>query len=401
MNEPIVLGRIDESFHQVAAAIVEEVLLRLGHGVQVREGPHPQMYPLIEQGELHLFADSWLPGGHGTYWEQIRDQVVEVAALFDGARFFWAVPGYVPADLASALPDLARPEVVARMATLVVQGTTPGAGLTMRSQQLVHDYGLDEAGWSHEIGDLQAIIRTVDERIAAGDWFVTPMWQPQYLNDVHDLRPLDDPRGVFPPPDRASLIAHRDTYDRSPGAPATCWPGSATPSPTSTRWTARSTSAASTRSPRRATGWTTTPTRCGPGWTEEDEMAHVEWFAANGVYDPPSHAQGVKVTGAQTILFIAGQVAFDEHGGPAHGRDFAAQAREVFRALQAQVEAGGATLRDVVKLTTYLTDIRYREELNPIREEFFGPKLPAHTQVAIAALGRPEWLIEVEAIAVL
>jgi glycine betaine/proline transport system substrate-binding protein len=216
VNEPIVLGRIDESFHQVAAAIVEEVLLRLGHGVEVREGPHPQMYPLIERGELHLFADSWLPGGHGTYWEQIRDQVVEVAALFDGARFFWAVPGYVPADLVSALPDLARPEVVARMATLVVQGTTPGAGLTMRSQQLVHDYGLDEVGWSHEIGDLQAIIRTVDERIAAGDWFVTPMWQPQYLNDVHDLRPLDDPRGVFPPPDRASLIAHRDTYDRIP-----------------------------------------------------------------------------------------------------------------------------------------------------------------------------------------
>ena len=130
-------------------------------------------------------------------------------------------------------------------------------------------------------------------------------------------------------------------------------------------------------------------------------MADVEWFAADNVYDPPSHAQGVKVTGAQTILFIAGQVAFDENGGPAHGRDFAAQAREVFRALQAQVEAGGGTLRDVVKLTTYLTDIRYREELNPIREEFFGAKLPAHTQVAIAALGRPEWLIEVEAIAAL
>ena len=58
-------------------------------------------------------------------------------------------------------------------------------------------------------------------------------------------------------------------------------------------------------------------------------------------------------------------------------------------------------MRDIVKLTTYLTDIRYREELIPIREEFFGPRTPAATQVAIAALGRPEWLIEVEAIAVL
>jgi glycine betaine/proline transport system substrate-binding protein len=116
----------------------------------------------------------------------------------------------------SALPDLTRPEVTRQMTTLVVQGTTPGAGLTMRSQQLVRAYGLDGAGWSHEIGDLAAIIRTVDTRIAAGDWFVTPLWQPQYLNDVHDLRPLDDPLGVFPPPDRASLVAHRDALERLP-----------------------------------------------------------------------------------------------------------------------------------------------------------------------------------------
>ena len=106
---PIVLGRIDESFHQVAAAVVEEVLLRLGHEVEVREGPHPEMYPLLDRGELQLFADSWLPGGHGTYWEQIRDRVVEVAPLFDGARFFWAVPGYVPADLCRPCPTSPGP----------------------------------------------------------------------------------------------------------------------------------------------------------------------------------------------------------------------------------------------------------------------------------------------------
>lgn len=213
---PVVLGRINESFHQVAAAVVEEVLLRLGHDVEVREGPHPQMYPLLADGELDLFADSWLPGGHGTYWAQISDRVVEVAPLFEGARFFWAVPGYVPADQVAELSDLARPEVTERMATLVVQGTTAGAGLTMRSQQLVADYGLDEAGWSHRIGDIHAIIDTVNDRIAAGDWFVTPLWQPQYLNDVHELRPLADPLGVFPPPDRASLVAHRGAWDRLP-----------------------------------------------------------------------------------------------------------------------------------------------------------------------------------------
>ena len=129
-------------------------------------------------------------------------------------------------------------------------------------------------------------------------------------------------------------------------------------------------------------------------------MLEIEGYATPSEYDPPSYAQVTKVTGAQTILFIAGQVAYDDTGGPAHGRGFAAHARAAFRSLQAQVEAGGGTLANVVKITTFLTDIRYREELVPIREEFFGRKTPAVTQVAVSALGRPEWLIEVEAIAV-
>ena len=130
-------------------------------------------------------------------------------------------------------------------------------------------------------------------------------------------------------------------------------------------------------------------------------MATIPEYASPHVYSPPTYAQAIKVTGAQTLLFIAGQVAYDDQGGPAHGGDFSAQAREVFRSVQAQVEAGGGTLRDVVKLTAFLSDIRYRTELAPIREEFFGPRMPAYTQVAVAALGLPEWLIEVEAIAAL
>jgi enamine deaminase RidA (YjgF/YER057c/UK114 family) len=73
----------------------------------------------------------------------------------------------------------------------------------------------------------------------------------------------------------------------------------------------------------------------------------------------------------------------------------------VFRAIKAQVEAGGGTLANVVKLNTYLTDIRHRAEIVPVREEFFGKKLPASTLVGVAALAHPDWLIEVEAIAVL
>src|ERR1700736_1057574 len=132
----------------------------------------------------------------------------------------------------------------------------------------------------------------------------------------------------------------------------------------------------------------------------EVRMAKIERYAAPGGWDPPIYAQAVKVSGAQTVLFIAGQVAYSADGGAAHPGDFKAQARAALQALKAQVEAGGGTMADIVKVNTYLTDIRRRADYGPVREEFFGKKMPAHTLVAVAALAMPEFLIEVEAVAV-
>ena len=130
-------------------------------------------------------------------------------------------------------------------------------------------------------------------------------------------------------------------------------------------------------------------------------MAKIEPYAARGVWDPPTYAQAVKVTAGQTILYLSGQVAYDDRGNAAHSGDFKAQARAVLQALKAQVEAGGGTMASIVKVNTYLTDIRHRADYAAIREEFFGKKMPASTLVAVAALAQPEFLIEVEAVAVL
>jgi 2-iminobutanoate/2-iminopropanoate deaminase len=130
-------------------------------------------------------------------------------------------------------------------------------------------------------------------------------------------------------------------------------------------------------------------------------MPKISPYAASGVYDPPIYAQAVKVEGAQTLLFIAGQVDYDAEGECAHPGDFKAQARAALAALKAQIEAGGGTLANIVKATTYVTDMRYRADYGPIRSEFFGPKMPPHTMVGVASLAAPGFLIEIEAIAVL
>lgn len=130
-------------------------------------------------------------------------------------------------------------------------------------------------------------------------------------------------------------------------------------------------------------------------------MPKISPYAAKSVFDPPAYSQAVKVEEGKTLLYIAGQVDYDARGNCAHPGDFAAQTKAVLEALKAQVEAGGGTMANIVKINTYVTDMRYRPDYAKLRSEYFGPKAPASTMVAVSALAAPEFLIEIEAVAVL
>jgi len=130
-------------------------------------------------------------------------------------------------------------------------------------------------------------------------------------------------------------------------------------------------------------------------------MPTIDKFCAPGVFDPATYSQGIKISQAQTILFLSGQVAYSADGGVACRGDFKGQARGAYEAIKALVESQGGTMANIVKITTYVTDMHYRVDLAPIREEFFGKKGPASTLVEISALAHPDWMIEVEAIAVI
>jgi enamine deaminase RidA (YjgF/YER057c/UK114 family) len=128
--------------------------------------------------------------------------------------------------------------------------------------------------------------------------------------------------------------------------------------------------------------------------------AKIEPYCPEGVFKAPGYSQGIKVTGAQTILFLAGQVSYGKDGKPAHKGDFKAQAREAFTCIKRLVEGAGGTVKNVVKLNTYVLDVANRPAYREARKEVFGDHEPASTLVQISALAEPEYLIEIEAIAV-
>ncbi|MBI2916938.1 MAG: RidA family protein [Chloroflexi bacterium] len=113
---------------------------------------------------------------------------------------------------------------------------------------------------------------------------------------------------------------------------------------------------------------------------------------------PAVYSQAIR---AGNILFIAGQTAVDAQGKPVGVGDPAAQARQVFDNITALLEAAGATWENVVKITSYLTDMRYSDAVREVRMRFLKEPFPASTSVQVVALARPQYLLEVEATAVL
>jgi enamine deaminase RidA (YjgF/YER057c/UK114 family) len=121
---------------------------------------------------------------------------------------------------------------------------------------------------------------------------------------------------------------------------------------------------------------------------------------------PEGVAPGVGYThvvmGTGRFVAISGQVALDEHGDVVGPGDAAAQARQVFANLQRCLAAAGATFDDVVKLTFYLTDIRYLPAVRETRDAYVdASRLPASTAVQVTSLVRPELLLEIDAFAVI
>ena len=114
---------------------------------------------------------------------------------------------------------------------------------------------------------------------------------------------------------------------------------------------------------------------------------------------PTGYTHVVEATGAKTV-YISGQIAFDNEGKVVGEGDMKAQAGQVFKNLQAALSAAGATFKDVVKMNTYTTDVSQVQAVRDVRARYFGDTVPASTLVQVVHLARPEFMLEIEVIAV-
>ncbi len=117
--------------------------------------------------------------------------------------------------------------------------------------------------------------------------------------------------------------------------------------------------------------------------------------------DPrPRYSQGILADGGK-LLFIAGQTASDKNGAIVGKGDIEAQTHQVFKNLSAVLKEAGGSFDNLVMTTTYITDRKYREGYNRVRMQVYKKEPPTSTLVIISGLAHPDYLIEINGVAVL
>lgn len=131
------------------------------------------------------------------------------------------------------------------------------------------------------------------------------------------------------------------------------------------------------------------------------ERLQPERLAQRKVNGYSLYSHVVSVPAGQRMIYISGQLARNAKGEIVGPGDMRAQIRQVGENLAAALEAAGASVRDLIKTTTFVTDIDEFFKHVDARHEFLGPALPASTTVEVRRLSHPDLMVEIEAIAVI
>lgn len=117
---------------------------------------------------------------------------------------------------------------------------------------------------------------------------------------------------------------------------------------------------------------------------------------------PPSVSHSlVAISNPGRLVFVSGQTASDPQGNVVGPGDIRAQTRYVLEKMRRSVEAAGGSFDDIVSMNVFVTDARYFGAVNEVRREVIAANFPASTMAQVTAFGRPEMLVEMNAIAVI
>ena len=127
-------------------------------------------------------------------------------------------------------------------------------------------------------------------------------------------------------------------------------------------------------------------------------MAHSEVDPGWGWDDQFLYSQAIR---AGDLVFVSGQAALKPDGSITGLDDFETQAEQVFANLRAVTQKAGGDLKNIIKVSIFLTDMANFPKIVELRKKYFSPPYPADTTAEVKSLALPELMVEIEAVALI
>lgn len=137
--------------------------------------------------------------------------------------------------------------------------------------------------------------------------------------------------------------------------------------------------------------------------TETDTMEKITYINPEGLAVPRGYSHAVAVHGSHTTIYVGGKNGIGKDGTVVGKGDLNVQTKQALENIRITLAAAGADLPDIVKLMIFLVQGQDpRQGFAAFQKRWTGgDRLPAITVAFVAGLGHPDWLVEIEAIAVL
>jgi glycine betaine/proline transport system substrate-binding protein len=197
----------------VAVSNLAKVLLEddLGYTVDLKQVEVGPIFQGVADGDLDAFLDVWLPNTHKTYWDQHKDQVVDLGQWYEGtASLGLGVPDYVDAQ---SIEDLNKDSD--EFGGQII-GIEPGSGIMkITEENAIPGYGLD---YKLVNSSTPAMLSQVDQAIQDKEPIVFTAWKPHWMFTAYNIRYLDDPKKEMGSAEQLSAIARKGLDTDAPKA---------------------------------------------------------------------------------------------------------------------------------------------------------------------------------------
>jgi len=205
----ITIGYVDGWSDSVATTHVAAEVIRekLGYPVKLMPVAAGIMWQGVARGKLDAMLSAWLPVTHGAYYAKMKDQVVDLGVNYPGAKIGLIVPEYVKANSIEDLKAM-KDDFGGR-----IVGIDAGAGVMLKTDQAIKDYGLDyKLVASSGSGMIAELTRAENDKKAVA---VTG-WIPHWMFAKWKLKFLDDPKKVYGEEEHVDSVANPALEKKAP-----------------------------------------------------------------------------------------------------------------------------------------------------------------------------------------